>query len=161
MTAREVLKNCLVFSGLSDAQLDKVLNLTSEKEFEAGACMFQEGDSADELFVIREGKVALQMTLNHDSGMSRSVSVDIATAGDAIGWSALVMPYVFTLRAVCLQKVKALSINGSSLRWLVDDEPDIGCQVMRGLIKLVASRLEDTRRVLVSERLLPLVSERR
>ena len=155
MTAKQVLKECRVFAALTDAELEKIASLAVEKEYEAGTTIFQEGDSANELFVLQEGKVAVQMTLPVSSAqMSRRVTVDIITGNEVLGWSAIVEPYVYTLTAVCLQKAKVLAINGIKLRPLLQDNLNIGYEVLRGLIKVVASRLDDTRQVLVSERLL-------
>ena len=68
--------------------------------------------------------------------------------------SAIVEPYLHTYTAVCLQKTTALSISGSKLERLLQDNQKIGHEVLKGLIKMVASSLDDTRHVLVSERLL-------
>ncbi len=155
MNAKEILKKCEVFSRLSEADLEKVAGSALEKEYEAGTTVFEEGDSAEELLVLQEGRVALQMTLPKIEGrMSRRVTVDVVAKNEAIGWSALVEPFHYTLTAVCLQNVKALSISGNKLRWLLEDNPKIGYEVLKGLIKVVASRLDEARQVLVSERLL-------
>ena len=155
MTAKQTLKECQLFSALTDAELEKIVNLATDREYAAGATIFQEGDSAEELFVLREGKVALQMMLpTAPAQMSRRVTVDAVTKNEVLGWSAIVEPYVYTLTAICLQKVKALSINSTKLRRLLQDSPQTGFEILNGLIKVVASRLGDTRRVLVTERLL-------
>ncbi len=154
MKAKQALKECQVFATLGDQELEKIASLVSEKEYEAGTFIFEEGNNADELFVLKEGKIALQMTLQHGQ-MSRSISVDIVAQNEVFGWSAIVEPHIYTLSAVCLQKAKVLSISSVNLRWLLSDNPNICCEVMQRLIKVVASRLEDTRRVLISERLLP------
>ncbi len=155
MAAKQVLKECEVFSTLSDAELEKVSGSILEKEYEAGTTIFQEGDNAEELLVLQEGKVAVQMTLpKAQLEMSRRITVDVVTRNEVVGWSAIVEPYMYTFTAVCLQKVRALSISGTKLRWLLRDNPEIGYEVLKGLIKVVASRLDDTRHVLVSERLL-------
>ena len=155
MTAKQVLGDCQVFSTLGNAELGKVAALTLEKQYEAGTTLFREGDSADYLFILEEGKVALQLTLPGEVvQMSRKITVDVVSGNEVVGWSPVVEPYVYTLTAICLQKVKALSISGSKLRWLIRDNPKIGLEVLNGLIKVVASRLSETRRVLASERLL-------
>ncbi len=155
MAAKQVLKECEVFSTLSDAELEKVSGSILEKEYEAGTTIFQEGDNAEELLILQEGKVAVQMTLpKAQLEMSRRITVDVVTRNEVVGWSAIVEPYMYTFTAVCLQKVRALSISGTKLRWLLRDNPEIGYEVLKGLIKVVASRLDDTRHVLVSERLL-------
>ena len=155
MTYKQVLRQCEVFSGLNDSELDRVASSVVEKHYDAGTTIFQEGDSAEELLVVEEGKVALQMTLPKAQGeLGRRITVDLVSKNEVVGWSAIVEPYVYTLTAVCLQEVKALSISGNKLRELLRDNPKIGYEVVKGLIKVVASRLDDTRHMLVSERLL-------
>ncbi len=160
MTVKQVLRECQVFSTLSDAELEKVASSVLEKQYEVGTTLFEEGDSAEELLVLQEGKVALQITMPRTRvPMSRRITVDVVTRNEVVGWSALVEPYVYTLTGLCLQKVTALSISGNKLRWLLRDNHKIGYEVLNGLIRVVASRLDDTRQVLVSERLLPLKPE--
>ncbi len=155
MTVTQVLGKCQLFIALTDADLEKIASLAVDKEYEAGTTIFQEGGSADEFFVLQEGKVAVQMTLPiAPTQMGRRITVDVVTKNEVLGWSAIVEPYIYTLAAVCLQKTKVLAINGIKLRSLLRDNHHIGYEVMRGLIKVVASRLDDTRHVLVSERLL-------
>lgn len=153
MTAKELLKQCEIFARLSDAELEKVVSSALEKQYEAGTTIFQSGDSAEELLVLREGRVALQVTLPRVEGqISRRVTVDVVNKNEIVGWSVVVEPYKYNFTAVCLQEVKAISISGNKLRWLLQGNPQIGYEVLSGLIKVVASRLYDTRQVLVSER---------
>ncbi len=154
MTNKKILRDCEVFAALGDDELEKIASSSSEKQYEAGAVIYHEGESADELFVLQEGKVALQMTLQNNLGKARRrVSVDVVSANEIFGWPTVVAPYTHTLTAVCLQNAKVLSINGNNLRWLLQDNPAIGYDVLKGIIKVVASRLEETRRLLISERL--------
>ena len=155
MTVKQVLKDCVLFSGLSDSELEKIADSAVEKTFEAGATIFVTGDNAEELFVIQEGRVAVQMTLPKTGGQaSRRITVDVVTRNEIVGWSAIVEPYKYTFTAVCMQKTIALSISGDKLRWLLRDNPKIGYEVMKGLAKVIAAGLNDTRQVLISERLL-------
>jgi CRP/FNR family cyclic AMP-dependent transcriptional regulator len=155
MTAKQVLKDCVLFSGLNDSELDNIALSAVEKQYEAGATIFATGDNADDLFVIQEGRVAVQMTLpKSGTQASRRITVDVVTRGEIIGWSAIVEPYKYTFTAVCMQKTIALSISGDKLRWLLRDNPRIGYEVMKGLARVIAAGLNDTRQVLISERLL-------
>ncbi len=152
---KQVLRECELFSTLSEAELEKVASSVLEKEYEAGTTIHKEGDNAEELLVLTEGKVAIQMTLLKEQGqVSRKITVDVVVRNEVVGWSAIVEPYTYTFTSVCLQKVKALSISGTKLRGLLRDNPKIGYEVLKGLIQVVASRLNETRHVLVSERLL-------
>lgn len=155
MTIKQVIRECEIFFALGDAELEKIASSALEKQYDAGTTLFNEGDSAEELFIIQEGKVALQMTLPKAlMPMSRRITVDMVTRDEIVGWSAIVEPYRYTLTAVCVQNVKALAISGNKLRWLLQDNHEIGYEILKELIKVVASRLDDTRHLLVSERLL-------
>lgn len=154
MSNRKLLRNCEVFASLSDDQLEKIASSAQEKQYEAGTSIFHEGENADEILVIQEGKVALQMTFGNDHGQTpRRVSVDIVSANEIIGWPTVIEPYTHTLTAVCLQQVKVLSINANTLRWFLQDDLGAAYEVLKGIIKVAVSRLEDTRRLLISERL--------
>ena len=154
MTHKQVLRECEVFSALNGIELGKVASSVMEKQYEAGTTLFREGDSADELFVLQEGRIAVQMTLPEVLGQTgRKITVDVVNKNEIVGWSALVKPYTHTLTGVCLQEVNVSSISGNEIRRLVRDDHSIGYKVLKQLIKVVASRLDDTRRVLISERL--------
>ncbi len=158
MKATKFLRDCEVFSTLSDTELEQIESSASEKQYEAGVIIFEEGDSADELLVLQEGKIVLQMSLpTAQAQMDRRITVDIVTRNEVLNWSAVVEPHVYTLTAVCLQKSTVLSISAIKLRSLLQDKHHIGYAVMKGMVKVAASRLSDTRQLLVSERLLTSV----
>lgn len=158
---KQALRQCAVFAGLSEAELDKVAALAMEKQYEAGETIFLEGDNAIELLIIREGKAAGQVTLPKPApGVNQKVTVDVITQNEVTGWSALIKPHVYTLTLVCLQRINALAINGNKLRDLLEGNPRMGYNVFKGLAGVVASRLAETRQMLVNERLLPLKLDR-
>ena len=157
MTTKQVLKQCPLFQTLKDAELEIIAGLAVEKDYEPGTTIVRERDPAEELFVLKEGKLALQMTIplaKEHSG--RKVTVDVITEGEVVGWRVVVEPHIYTYTAVCLQGAKVLSISSAKLRALFEENHDIGYEVLKGLIKVAASRLDETRRVLISERLLSL-----
>ena len=156
MTAKQTLRECQAFSALNKAELEQIADLAVENEYEAGATIFQEGDTAEELFVLQEGKVAIQIPLSVAQAQTvRRITVEVITRNEVFGWPAVVEPYTYALTAVCLQKAKLLSIGGTRLRALFQDNHHIGYEVLKGLLKVMASRLDDTRQVLISERLSP------
>lgn len=153
MTTEEDLRRCSLFTTLGGVQLAAVAATTSRKECDAGTTIFQEGDSADDFYVLLEGRVALQMSLpSSRSALARRVTIDIVTPGQVFGWSAVAEPHEYTLAAVCLQRSSLLSINGARLEQVLRQDPETGFEVMKGFVSIVASRLNDTRHVLVSER---------
>lgn len=156
MTAQKILRECEIFAALQNADLEKIAGFSLEKQYEAGTTILTEGDEAEELLLIQEGKVALQIVVPKSlTHMGRRVTVEILGKNEILGWSALVEPYVNMSTAICLHRVEALSLNGTKLRWLLQDNPVIGYGILKQLIKLVVLKLRDTRYLLITERFLP------
>lgn len=153
MKSRTALLNYDAFKGLADSELDEIAKLCAPVAYEAGTTICKEGEPVERLYVVEEGKVAVEMSIPAEpKSPQRRVTVDIVTRGELLGWSALVEPYVFTMSAICLDRVRATAIDAAQLRNLLDREPQIGYKVMKSLVGVVSSRLELTRRVLTSER---------
>ncbi|MDO8688552.1 MAG: cyclic nucleotide-binding domain-containing protein [Dehalococcoidia bacterium] len=155
MRSKPALRECPVFEALDDAELDRLEALSGSKEYEAGTTVFTEGSVAEALYVLERGKLAIQMQMPMSQPqLSKRVTVDIVTANEVFGWSAVVEPYRYTLTAVCLEHSKVLAIDAVKLRTLLQDDTRIGYEVLSRLTGVVASRLDETRHVLISERLL-------
>ena len=151
---KRALRQCEVFSNLDDVALEAVLATLTEKQFDAGATAFREGEPATELLIVQEGKIALQMVASsQEAGLSRRITVEVVGANEIAGWSAIVEPHRYTMTGVCLQSTQALSVSAVQLREVMAADPSIGYEILIGLTKVVATRLGDTRHVLVSERL--------
>ncbi|MDO8688554.1 MAG: cyclic nucleotide-binding domain-containing protein [Dehalococcoidia bacterium] len=157
MVSGGLLKGCSIFEELSDAELEKVMKLSHSQEYEAGVTVFKEGGTADQFHVLNKGKIALQMNLSlSDQSFAKRITVDTVGKWEAVGWSALVEPHRYTLTAVCLEPTKVLGIDATRLRALLEEDHGMACKIFRRLIGMVASRLEETRRVLISERLVSM-----
>ncbi len=159
MTSKQVFKECRLFDSLTDADLEKLVAISSPQEWGAGSTIFTEGNPAKDLYVIERGKVALQANLPSTlPQLAKRVTVDVASSGDVFGWSAVVKPHVYTLTVVCLENTTGLAVDGFKLRNLLKAEQRIGYEVLSRLIGVVASRLDETRHLLISERMVPTQS---
>ena len=154
MSPKLLLRECPIFESLVDEDLEKLAAMCSPVEWGAGATIFAEGNLARDLYVVEKGKVALQMQLPvTQPHLSKRITVDVVTKGEMVGWSAVVEPYKYTLTAVSLEPTRLMAIDGARLKALLKDDYRIGFEVMSRLIGVVASRLDETRHVLISERL--------
>jgi len=145
MVSIPLLKKFPIFEGLTEDELEKIAALCREEAYETGEVIFEEGGVAKDLYVVVEGKVALEMKLQPwPHAPIRHTTVNLITRGDTLGWSALVEPYTFTLSAKCVEKAKVLAIDGSELRRLFDADCHIGYKVMKRLSHVIASGLRDT-----------------
>jgi CRP/FNR family cyclic AMP-dependent transcriptional regulator len=148
------------FKGFSDGQIEKLAKVSTEETFDAGVQMYKNGDPARALFMIAEGKAILTM----DSYLgphkpTMQVTVDVITKGESMGWSAVVAPYLFTLGALCIDRIKAIALDAPSLRKLMDEDPVLGYMIMKATANVISNRLNHTRIILVGERGLSQLTE--
>jgi CRP-like cAMP-binding protein len=158
----ETLKRCDVFLGLSDDDLRKIATLPScrEKTFEAGEIIFRAGSKAEELYVLNEGEINLMIETSPSPPQpQKQMVVNIVTQGCICSWSALVAPYILTLSAVCVTSSKVMMINGAELTALMDKEPYIGYEVMKGLVRVISSRLRNIEQMVIRGKRWPLLGD--
>lgn len=161
MVIQDNIQACGVFHKLNNQQLQKIAAISREETYGTGHSIFKEGDPAQNFYILEEGKVILEMRLEPVSGRSPSplATIDVIVKGETFGWSALVEPYKFTLSATTADKCKVIAIDSAKLRELIDADPIMGYEVMKGLSQVIASRLSHTRQMLISERGLALLSQ--
>lgn len=151
MALIDTLKNTEFFGGVETTHLEKLANLCRGSSYKEGEIIFNEGDEAKEIYVLVDGRVALEMEIRPvPSRPSIPTAVEVVTEGETIGWSALVEPYVYTLSARCITHCRVLAINGDMLRKVMADDVALGYELMRRLTKIISSRLTHTRLRLTS-----------
>lgn len=143
---RAAIDRCGLFAGLSASARDLVASLGRVVAFQPGERIFTEGDEAHELYVIHEGRVALEMRPPRDDGEApRSVVVTVLGPGEPLAWSAVVPPFVLTVSAVCVEPAVLVALDARPLRRLLALDWEVGYHIMAGLVDLVESRLAHVR----------------
>jgi len=148
-----ILRRSEIFLGLSDPQLSKIASLTScaIRDYVAGTVFCREGDSAESLAILAEGRVNLMMKL---PASDRDVDelVDTVTKGGVLTLSWLVAPYLYTRTAVCVTSCRMLLIDGGEMRLLLEEDPQLGYEVARGVVKLMTLRWWSIRQLLAGRK---------
>ena len=111
-TLEPLLRQHPLFADMDDDTIHRITGCAKNVRFRSGDVVARQGEAADQFFLIREGRIALEMPAPQ-GGAARLQTAD---AGDVVGWSWLVPPYHwhFDLRAV--SEVRAFSIDGRCLR---------------------------------------------
>jgi CRP-like cAMP-binding protein len=153
--AFDILTRSEVFLGLADSDLEKIAALPScrVQTYEGGEVISGEGEEAQDLCIVAEGKVRLTMKIPADApGAPGQITIDTANKGGVFGWSALVAPHILTLSQVCAEPTRVLAINGAELRYFLDQEQGIGYEVMKGLVRIMGARLRGAQQVFVNRK---------
>jgi CRP-like cAMP-binding protein len=138
----EALQAMPWFNGLKAEHFQKLVEIAQFFRFEAGQAIFHEGDKEDFLYIVIEGRVAIEMTV---PGRGR-IRILTAEAMDEVGWSSvtpIVRQRTAGARAVLPSRLAAF--DAEALRRLCDEDHDLGYFVMRRVANLVARRLLTTR----------------
>ena len=143
----EVLQTVELFDGATEELLNKVADIAEEKSFALGEMIFEEGEKADWVYVLLEGKVRISIDLT-----SKPAYITVAMISEcnwAFGWSGIVSPYRYTATATCEQETRVLAIPGVKFEEILDAEAECGCHVMKKLAELISSRLRNSRMTLL------------
>lgn len=137
---KEALQQTEIFEGLDERQASLLCTIARPRSLRAEEYLFLLGDSADRLFIVLSGKVDLCFPLSFGKTL-RDVCVEAKSPGEALGWSALVKPYRFTLSARAAEPTKLAAFVRQDLQKTFDADPGIGSAFMRRISEVIGHRL--------------------
>ena len=146
---KEFLRNSLLFENLTEAELDKVSELGQEEVYEVGETIVREGVEINRLYIVKEGRVVIEVTVRLGSGPGRQGVIDVISEGSIFGWWGR-KPYSLLESARCIEKTKVIVLDGLALWSLLEEDNVMGYKVMKRLVGVVSSRLEYTRDTLAN-----------
>ena len=147
MPTNAILSEFALFRNLPDELLEKIAALGEEVTYSQGDTIFREGEDADKLHFLLDGEIVLKVRLT-----SRPESITVSAVSqhnESFGWSGIVPPYHYTASAVCEADSKVLTLPGSGLMKLLEENPSAGFTVMQRITELIASRLRNSRQALL------------
>ncbi len=140
MVSLEFLEDVEVFKGLSGSQLTAVQECCQKKEFKQDAKLFDEGESADHLWIVMEGRIDLRCELP-GLASSEENTISSISAGGAIGWSCFVSPYKYRLSGYCASgQCELIRIEKEHIIRLFELDADVGYVVMSNMATVVGRR---------------------
>lgn len=142
----QILKRCELFLGLNDSHLEKIAALPSWRQhsYRSGQVIFSADTEARDFYIVEEGTVSLAIALRGEGKKKLTlVRVDTVTKGDVLGWSSLIPPHSRNMSAISVGTTTLVSVSGSELNKLMDEDHAIGYEIMKGLTRVIARRLRD------------------
>ena len=136
-TIEEYLPDHPFFEGLDAQTLAMVAGCATNVSVAAGQYLCREGDPADRFFVVRRGRVAIEV----HGPASGTLVLDTADEGDVVGWSWLVPPYRSTFDARAAEATGVVAFDGACLRGKCEQDPRLGYELMQRVSKVMNGRL--------------------
>jgi len=140
-TLRPILAEHPFTHGLSERQLESLTGCASNRVFNAGQIVFREGEQANEFYLIREGKMAVELHAVERGG----INILTVSAGEVLGWSWLVPPYRWNFDARAVESTRAIALDGKCLREKSERDTDLGYQLLKRIAAIMEERLQATR----------------
>lgn len=126
-----------LFAGMSQDYCELISGCARNVRFDKGEYLFREGEPADEFFLIRHGRVALEL-MAPGRGPIRFLTINPT---EIAGVSWLVPPYRWLYDARALELTRAVSIDGSCLRQKAEEDHDFGYAMMKRFMTMLVQRL--------------------
>jgi CRP-like cAMP-binding protein len=128
------------FAGLDSDTLELLAGCATNVHFAPGEFLFREGGPAEAFYVLRHGRVSLEMRTP-----TEDVVLDTAHDGDVVGWSWLVAPYRWTFDARATEDTSAVAFDGVCLREKCEQDAVVGYALLQRVVQVMASRLHSAR----------------
>ena len=129
------------FRGLKPEHLQVVVGCASNVRFNAETFIFREGEEAKQFYLIRQGRVGLEIYVPERG----PVTIQTISAGDVLGWSWLFPPYRWHFDARALELTRAIAFDGECLRTKCEEDHDLGYELMKRFAHIIMQRLQATR----------------
>jgi len=140
-TLETILAEHPFFAGLDKRHLEVLTGCASNVVFEEGQVIFREGEEANKFYLIREGKVALEI---YAAGMG-TITIQTLNSGDILGWSWLVPPYRWHFDARAIEPTRAVVMDGECLRRKCEQDHGLGYELLKRFAEIITQRLQATR----------------
>ncbi len=134
------LKIASIFRGLSDDELQKLAEVCVEKTYKEGEFVVKQGDTGDELFILKSGECAIDISI----GPKATFSIPVAQPGSVFGEICFIDGGVRTGTIRCSKDSVLISLCRRDFDKLIEEHKNIGFIVMRNLNDILANKLRDT-----------------
>lgn len=139
-----ILKKASLFAQMSEATLAQIEAIGQSKSYLPGTFIFHEGEPADHLYVLAEGRVRLRM------GEEGQVAYVLSNPGEIFGWASMANHPEYTLSAQCVLPVHSVRFESRKLLRVLEADAPSGLIFFRRLSELMGQRLINSYKATVS-----------
>lgn len=138
---KDLLQKHAFFKDLKPEHLEILAGCCTNQVFRPGEVIGHEGDPANHFYLIREGKVAIQIFVPGRG------PVTLQTVGhdEILGWSWLFPPYEWNFDLKAIETTRTIALDGKCLRRKCDEIVELGYPLMKKFSQIMIHRLKATR----------------
>jgi len=140
-TLEPILAQHPFFRDLDPAYRQFIVECAGNVRFQAGEYLCHEGEAANQFYLIRQGRVALQIFVP-GKGPNTFLTVE---AGEVLGWSWLFPPYRWQFDVRAVELTRAIGFDGQCLRTKCEADHALGYALMQRCARIMTERLQAAR----------------
>ena len=129
------------FIALDPEWLELIAGCSINVHYEPRQPIMSEGDPADKFYVLRRGKVAIEIA----GPATGPIIVETLGPGEILGASWLFPPYRNGFDAEALEATSAVEVDAACLRGKCDEDPAVGYELFKRFAGLMRDRLQAAR----------------
>ncbi|MCI0618354.1 cyclic nucleotide-binding domain-containing protein [bacterium] len=142
----DVLANHKFLTGMDDRLVKILASCASMRQFYPEQYIFRQGEKAEHFYLIRSGQIDVEAF----SASGGPVLIQSLKDGDVLGWSWLVPPYEWRFDARVVKPTEVVSLDARDLHGIFAMNHELGYELLRRFLAIVAERLESERLQMVS-----------
>ena len=129
------IKEVDLFKGLSQTIFNELSDSMVEVSYKQGDFVIKEGNHADHLYILEEGKIRLSV------GERGHTTYMVSNSGEAFGWSSLVDRDIYAASAECIGPCKLIKLEKAELNRVFEKNPASGLIFFKRLAGIIGQRL--------------------
>jgi len=138
MVSMEDIKAIYLLEGLNEQLLEKICPMTEARQFKERDVIFEEGDRAENFYMLKRGKILLEVEV----AKQIIISLGSIKSGYSFGWSSLIPDSSHTSYAVCSEDCEVLFTPGKEFLEILKEDHASGYWFMNEVMKILKNRLD-------------------
>jgi CRP-like cAMP-binding protein len=139
-TLEHILTEHPFFQGLEPLHLQLLVGCAANQVFKPGEAIIRRGEEANEFYLIRHGKVAVELRTPNRGALT----VQTLGEGEVLGWSWLLPPYRWHFDARAMEQVRAIALDGKCLRLKCEEDHHLGYELLKRFAHILTKRFDAT-----------------
>ncbi len=125
------LRRVPLFSSLNEAQLEQLASGSVRKSYPRGRTIVAEGEPSQSLYILLSGRAKVQRS---DSEGKEGI-LAVISSGEFFGEMSLIDDAPRSASVITIESCDFMAINKDSFKLMLTQSPDIGMQIMKGLVR--------------------------
>ena len=135
------------FSEFSDDVLKFLCECSSTREIKKGQILFRQGENADKFYVVRSGRISIQMP----AIMGPTLEIQAVDEDQVLGWSWLISPYQWNFQTKAEDDSELLQFDGAAILARCEQDPKLGFELVKKFAALMSVGLNAARLKMMDE----------